>query len=287
MTRVKHDHTCPSENSEEYSVYSWGSPYSVNIKTFNMEDIVPIHYAKTLEIAVCENLIGTFTINNKTYELENNNQAFVVTPYVLHSSRIKPCAGTEYIIKFDLEVLGNFVDISNLLAYDNQRIEQLNERCRYFDEVLEITKELIEHDDNFIVCIRLLISLVDVLRRNMQQFVAAEKPGYMLQNAKLRDVIQWTEKNYANKITIEDAARNVGYSKSYFCTYFKRLAGKSYIDYLNHVRIYNACRMLKAGESVNKVCERVGFESNSYFIRLFKKIQGLTPKQYREMSNQT
>jgi AraC-like DNA-binding protein len=251
-----------------------------------MEDIVPIHYGKTLEICVCDDLTGSFTINNKTYNLNHNNQAFVIAPYVLHSSKIGICAGTEYIIKFDFDVLRNFVDISNLLDYDNQRIEQFREKCRYYDEVLAITKELIEQDDNFIACIRLLISLLDVLRRDIQQFDPSEKPGYMMKNAKLRDIIQWTEKNYASKIQIEDVARTVGYSKSYFCTYFKRLAGKSYVDYLNHVRIYNACRMLRAGDSVSNVCEKIGYESNSYFIRLFKSIQGITPKQYREMSNQ-
>ena len=45
-------------------------------------------------------------------------------------------------------------------------------------------------------------------------------------------------------------------------------------------KIYHACKLLKRGHSLQAVCEDCGFENMSYFIQLFKKIVGITPKQY-------
>jgi len=271
---------------EEHIDFSWDVPYTVRIRTFDVEDSVPIHYAKTLEILVCKDLKGHISINGKAYPLDGQNQVFVITPYVLHSSEIEPCRGAEYVIKLDFEALSSFLNVPNMLAYDGQRIDWLNVRCRHFEEAFDITMNLIRMDDDFFACIGLLVSLLNLLRRDVRQPTAAEESENGAKNEKLRQIILWTEENYAGKIRIDDAAGLIGYSKYYFCTYFKKLTGKSYLDYLNHVRIYNACRLLRTGESVQNVCNMVGFESASYFIRLFKTVQGITPKLYVERVNQ-
>lgn len=59
------------------------------------------------------------------------------------------------------------------------------------------------------------------------------------------------------------------------------MSGITYIDYINHLRISNACRMLSRGDTLSKVCAECGFGNQSYFIRLFSKIMGMTPAKYR------
>ena len=70
------------------------------------------------------------------------------------------------------------------------------------------------------------------------------------------------------------------YNKHYFCNKFKTATGETYLQYLNNLRVFHACKMLKKGHALTEICEKCGFENMSYFIQLFKKIVGTTPKQY-------
>ena len=282
VSRVRHDNPCPKENIEEKINFSFDVPYTIRIKKFDMRDEVPLHYGKTLEITVCKGVRGIMYIDGMSYEINNDVQVFVVPPYVVHGSQKEIGPGLEYVIKFDLEVLSQFVNIENLLKYEMERLDQFNVCCKYTEEVLEIAEKLVEQDENFFACIGLLVSLVDILRRDAYRVDLATKKTHDKQNEKLWELINWTEVNYAEKISVEEAAGIIGFSKSYFCTYFKKQTGISYVDYLNRVRISNACKLLGEGESVQNVCSAVGFESVSYFIRLFKHVQGMTPSQYIE-----
>ena len=285
MTRIRYDNPRTAENFEEHIDFSWDVPYTLRVKRFSAEDIVPIHYAKTVELLVCKNLKGKISIGSNVYSLGGGNQVFVIAPYVLHSTEISPCDGTQYVIKLDMEVLSSFIDINNILRYDNTDLNCFQERCQYFDEVEQITLELIRRDGDFLGCMGLMISLIEILRRDARAGDMAGRESVIARNEKLCELVKWTEEKYCDKISIEDAASFIGYSKYYFCTYFKKLTGISYMSYLNHVRIYNACRLLRAGASAQDVCEAVGFESQSYFSRLFKSIEGVTPKAYVERFN--
>ena len=286
MKRVRYDNPCPAKESvEEHIDFSWDVPYTVRTRTFDVEDSVPIHYAKTLEILVCKDLKGNITINGKSYPLDGQDQVFAIPPYVLHSTEIAPSEGAEYIIKLDFEALASYLNVQNILAYDGQQVDWLCVQCPNFQEIFEITMKLIQQDDDFFACIGLLVTLLTILRQGMRKPAESSGRDNSADNVKLQQIILWTEENYASTIRIDDAADLVGYSKFYFCTYFKKLTGKSYLDYLNHVRIYNACRLLRTGESVQNVCNMVGFESTSYFIRLFKSVLGMTPKLYVERVN--
>ncbi len=284
VSRVRYDNPCPKKNIEERINFSFDVPYTVRIKKFDLRDDVPLHYGKTLEITVCKGVRGVMYIDGMSYEINNDIQVFVIPPYVVHGSQKEIGPGLEYIIKFDLEVLSQFVNIENLLKYEMVRLDQFNVCCKYTEEVLRIAENLVEHDDNIFVCISLLVSLVDILRRDAYKVDLATKKSHDKQNEKLWELVNWTEANYAEKLSVEKAADRIGFSKYYFCTYFKKQTGISYIDYLNRVRISNACKLLVAGEPVQNVCNAVGFESVSYFIKLFKKVQGMTPTQYIEFT---
>lgn len=282
MSRIRYDNPVTADNFEEHIDFSWETPYTLRIKHFEAEDIVPVHYAKTVEILVCKNLKGKISIGNNLYTLDDGDQVFVIAPYVLHSTEIKTCNGTQYVIKLDLEVLSSFLNISSILECNKIQLESFQERCPYFEEVERIALELIRQDEDFLACIGLLVSLIQVLRRDARQENGKEKQSVIARNGKLCELVKWTEERYASQISTQDAADFLGYSKYYFCTYFKKLTGVSYMNYLNHVRIYNACGLLRSGASIQDVCEAVGFESLSYFVRLFKSIEGVTPKAYAE-----
>ncbi|MDY2658153.1 MAG: AraC family transcriptional regulator, partial [Candidatus Limiplasma sp.] len=101
-----------------------------------------------------------------------------------------------------------------------------------------------------------------------------------LNQSSLREIIRWTEENFSKPIQLSMVANKLGYSKYYFCSRFKALTGTTYIRYLNTVRISHAYKLLNAGASVTEAGIACGFSDIGYFIQMFKKMYGVTPKKY-------
>jgi AraC-like DNA-binding protein len=78
------------------------------------------------------------------------------------------------------------------------------------------------------------------------------------------------------------AASAANLSTAAFCRYFRKRTNKTFIQFLNEVRIGQACRLLiNENNSVSDICYTCGYNNNSYFIRQFRKITGFTPLNYR------
>jgi two-component system response regulator YesN len=89
--------------------------------------------------------------------------------------------------------------------------------------------------------------------------------------------------NYFKDITLEDVSIEVSVSPHYFSKLFKSETGENFIDYLTAVRISKAKAKLEEGnESVKEICYQVGYSDPNYFSRIFKKIVGVTPTEFKE-----
>ncbi|MEO3407682.1 AraC family transcriptional regulator [Mucilaginibacter sp. CAU 1740] len=88
--------------------------------------------------------------------------------------------------------------------------------------------------------------------------------------------------NFQNPVTLEDVAIFVGMDRSSFCTFFKKMTGKSFFTFLNEYRIESSIQMLqKTTLTVAEICNATGFNDIPYFNRVFKKIKQTTPTAYR------
>ena len=89
--------------------------------------------------------------------------------------------------------------------------------------------------------------------------------------------------NYMRDISLNDVASVVNLSPVYFSGLFKKEIGENFIDYLNRVRIDAAKTMLKdVRYHISEVAESCGFSDTRYFARIFKRIVGITPSDYRK-----
>lgn len=101
---------------------------------------------------------------------------------------------------------------------------------------------------------------------------------------KLKQVIEYIHRNYADSIPLQTLANICFMSPNYFCHYFKQKIGKTPIAFLNEYRIQKACQMLTESEMpVSQIALAVGFDNFSYFIRKFRECKGVTPKKYRSL----
>ena len=99
-------------------------------------------------------------------------------------------------------------------------------------------------------------------------------------------VVDYIENNYKQSITVEKLAAVCNMSSSRFFPNFKKALGVTPVDYLNHYRINRAIALLVNEDdmTIENISSAVGFESSTYFRRVFKKITGKTPKEYRKIS---
>ncbi len=113
---------------EEKMVYSPQIPYTVKIKNFVSEDIVPLHFASTIEILLCDELCGEIVIDNRHYAF-GGQQLFVIPPYILHSNNTRPCSGVMYTLKIDFDQMARYINIPNFLEVQGLSLGQLRHDC--------------------------------------------------------------------------------------------------------------------------------------------------------------
>lgn len=98
---------------------------------------------------------------------------------------------------------------------------------------------------------------------------------------RMNDILQFTFKESHRKIYIDEVAKIAHLSPEAFCRYFKTRTGKTFTNFLNEVRVSNACKLIINRDfSVADVCYKSGFSNVSNFNRAFKKVTGKTPSKY-------
>lgn len=95
--------------------------------------------------------------------------------------------------------------------------------------------------------------------------------------------INYMTLNYAKDITLAELADYVGYSHSHFSKVFKEEMGCGFRVYLNELRVEKSKSLLLAGvASLSEICSMCGFEDQSYYCKVFKKVTGVTPDKFRK-----
>jgi len=97
----------------------------------------------------------------------------------------------------------------------------------------------------------------------------------------IKEVLSYISENYSSNITLDSLARIAGMNPKYFCRYFRSMTERTPIDYLNYYRVECACEMLSTKDiSIKETAISCGFNDESYFIKIFHKYKGVTPKQF-------
>ena len=93
---------------------------------------------------------------------------------------------------------------------------------------------------------------------------------------------RYLESQYMNPITIDSACSFFNVSRSYLSHTIQKEMNSTFLKLLNQQRIKNVCKCLDNGQSIQEASDNSGFQSNNYMTRVFKKIMGYTPHEYRE-----
>jgi AraC-like DNA-binding protein len=101
---------------------------------------------------------------------------------------------------------------------------------------------------------------------------------------RLNTIFRYVEKEFRSTISLKKAASLIHLSESAFCKYFKRASGKTFSNYTNDIRIAHACELLiETDKPISEIALQSGFESLSYFNRVFLAKKKLRPREYRKV----
>lgn len=100
---------------------------------------------------------------------------------------------------------------------------------------------------------------------------------------RLTDLIyQYIKNNYMFDISMQEVARTMNYSEAYFCKLFKQYFGKNFTAYLTEYRIETAKKMLQTPTvNIKEIGKAVGYADSNYFAKVFKRVTGESPSEYR------
>ena len=94
---------------------------------------------------------------------------------------------------------------------------------------------------------------------------------------------QFIAEHQGEELSLEQVAKSVNTSKFYFCKVFKKATGVNFTDYLSRARIERAKNLLlNPNLRISEIAYETGFQSLTHFNRVFKKILGQSPTQYRQ-----
>ncbi len=133
-----------------------------------------------------------------------------------------------------------------------------------------------------------IMSLIMVLQRLSQLRPAKlSSPHFttvkgMENEIRVNKICQYIQKYFREQISLSKMAAMLHLSDAAFCKFFKRATGKTFSDYLNDIRIGNACSLLTDSDKpISTIAYESGFESLTYFNRVFSKKKQTTPRNYR------
>ncbi|MCA0754834.1 AraC family transcriptional regulator [Paenibacillus sp. N4] len=102
---------------------------------------------------------------------------------------------------------------------------------------------------------------------------------------KLHPVFQYIEANYDRLITIKDLAACIDVTPQYLCLLFKKAMKMRPMEYVNRERINRSKELMfkESGIKMHEIAMRVGFDSPSYFSSVFKRLERLSPEQFKRI----
>lgn len=103
-----------------------------------------------------------------------------------------------------------------------------------------------------------------------------------LEYDRIKKILSYIEENYQNKITLNDIARHIHLCESECTRLFKRHMNTTLFAFLQEYRIERSLELLQAGEPISAVADKAGFSDPNYYSKVFARIKGCSPREYRK-----
>ena len=255
---------------------------------------VSLHWHKDMELIYVKKGAGEIQIETTLF-LGKPGDIFVVPPGTLHALRKAKGFSMEYEnIIFEMDFLG--AGAADLCAgeflvplaagkllppvcvhKEEEDYEELKQCLSQMEDLCESREKGYELGVKAAV-----LQMLFLLIRKYPCVKEVSSPD----RERLKVVLQEIEKNISENLIVREIAEFCGWSDSHFMRWFKKMTGLSFISYVNERRLAVAAEALKkSNDKILSISQEAGFTNLSNFNRQFKSRYGVTPKEYREMTD--
>ncbi|WP_186445950.1 AraC family transcriptional regulator [Paenibacillus cremeus] len=250
------------------------------------------HYHKGIEILFVHQGKGSLTLNRKIYSL-NSGCIVILQPFQLHRIQFEIHADCPYertVLKFEPAIFAPFLKNFPALYrfFEQMWKEQLSHQVFRMDRSTAYVTGILERMDDLVsetgedldleVASMLILNMLDYLKSLHQGgFSGTARP-----ESHAEKIMNWVEEHYTEPFDLNELASELHLSKHHVSRLFRAETGGSITEYVIARRIRQACWLLKTeSKSVEHIGSVVGIPNFPYFCRIFRKITGVTPIQYR------
>jgi len=254
----------------------------------------PMHWHEEMEIIYVESGECMVTIDGKPFHAKKDELIFI-SPGMMHAiDQVENQSSIYYNILFHPDLLINREEKDEItlnylkpllrgekvISVRIERTEPANKEIEFLvHKLISKRRKLREEGQGFLIK-SVLFELFYHLRPYLHS--SDQRKTSLHQITKMKELTEWLNETLADNIKLDDAAKFCGYSKSYFTKFFRNYTGSSFVAYKNLIRLEKAKMLLEKNEFTGlEVAEQCGYENYSYFIRAFRKLYEITPKQYQ------
>ncbi|MFB9076863.1 helix-turn-helix domain-containing protein [Flavobacterium procerum] len=251
----------------------------------------PVHYHPEFEINFILNGKGVKRVVGDNIEEIDNVELVLIGPNLYHGWELHKCSSKkihEITIQFhnDLfhesllsrRIMNPIRDMFNRsihgILFSKKTAEELTPRL--------VSLSKLDGMDYFLEITSLLYDLANSRNQRLLSTYTVDYDTFDDYD-KMKLVYEYVQKHFAEKITLEDVAGVASMSIISFNRFIKKRTGKTFVNYINDIRIGYAARWLVEKDmSVSEVAFKSGFNNIANFNRSFKATKNCTPSQYRE-----
>ena len=130
----------------------------------------------------------------------------------------------------------------------------------------------------------LSLFLSEMTRSYLNIYKANKEPAFQAVSLVSGLIKHWVEQNYQKNPNIKEIAKIFGYNSRYLTTLFREKTGFTLIEYIHKLKLDKSKQLLCTSSlSIKDIAYSVGFDSDKYFMKLFKKFEEMTPSEYRRL----
>lgn len=253
----------------------------------------PLHWHEEIELLYQLNGRSDIQIDGEKYQIQNKLLT-VIDSRQVHSIHTYSDTSMFICVHISKKLIEKYIpDIDLYRIYcipddipDSQFPEYLSV-CRQMEDLLRlyITDKLAWQMESEGIILQVLAQLI----RHFSRKSAPDEIGLSSADRtsfnRIRDVITYVEEHFREPISLQDIAGHLGLGREYFCRFFKKNMGMSFLRYLNEVRISHVYRDLEQTDApIAEIAEKNGFLNQKLFNRTFREVYGCTPSAVRRKS---
>lgn len=214
--------------------------------------------------------------------------------WVTDESYKEPVATRDMLVQFGHSSISSviagfpeFSDISNLLEMSQSGIKFIDFDMKKSQSFMEQIRNS-RGPDRIIAFLKFMVELNAHANKKILSVVKLTQPETNTKHVKIADVIDYVAKNCAENLPVAKAAAMAGMTETTFSRNFQTVTGNRFVEFVNRVRIGQACIMLfETEEQISSICYDVGFQNLANFNRHFLKMKEMTPSEYRDFGRRS